>query len=70
MINTDSSFQIQNLKDKYARVFNVNTMGKIKNIQAELKLKVDHQPVFKKSRQVPFSIKLKIEDELDNLEKN
>lgn len=36
-------------------------------MQAELKIKKDCKPIFKKEGQVPFSIKQRIEQELDNL---
>ncbi|KAK9694523.1 hypothetical protein QE152_g33482 [Popillia japonica] len=62
--------KIQLLKAKYARVFDINSVGKIEGMQAELKLKNDYKPVFKKACQVPFSIKPRIEQKLENLEKN
>ncbi|KAK9708861.1 hypothetical protein QE152_g26942 [Popillia japonica] len=61
--------KIQLLKAKYARVFDINSVGKIEGMQAKLKLKSHYKPVIKKARQVSFSIKPRIEQELENLEK-
>lgn len=43
-------------------------MSKIVDRQVKLKLNRDSYPVFIKARTVPFSLKLKIEDELGKLE--
>ncbi|KAK9681269.1 Reverse transcriptase (RNA-dependent DNA polymerase) [Popillia japonica] len=44
-----------------------NSARKLNGMQAELKIKKDCKPIFKKEGQVPFSIKQRIEQELDNL---
>lgn len=44
-----------------------NSVGKIKEIQARLRLKDRVTPVFAKSRPVPFAISNQVNDELESL---
>ncbi|KAK9720112.1 hypothetical protein QE152_g22276 [Popillia japonica] len=57
---------INRLQKEYSDVFS-DGIGTFKNYEAKLYLKPGATPVFSKARAVPFSIKNKIEQELDNL---
>lgn len=65
--NTDGRLKI--LFNDYKEVF-ATTIGHITDIQAKIHLKDGTKPVFCKARPVPFSLKPKIEAELDNLLEN
>ena len=58
---------ISKLKKEFAEVF-TSGLGKCTKIAAELKLKKNMQPVFRRKRNVPFSSLDKINQELDRLE--
>lgn len=58
--------EIDNLKSKYAEVFS-DGLGKLKTMQAKLILKDNSPPKFVKARPVPYSLKAKIDTELDKL---
>lgn len=58
--------QLHKILHKYPTIFNKD-MGKIKNLQARLKVKDNIQPIFFKARQVPYALLQKVEDELNLL---
>lgn len=51
---------------QYKSVFD-NQLGKLKNCQAKLYLKEDSVPVFCRARPLPFSMKARVENELERL---
>ena len=53
---------------KHSDLFS-DEIGKVKGMTATLALKCDTKPKFKRARPVPYSLKPKIEKELDILEK-
>ena len=61
------SDELEALLEKYKEVF-CSTLGTMNNFAAKLRLKKDAQPKFFRPRPVPFSLKSKIEDELQRLE--
>jgi len=58
--------QLQALLRKYARLSDPS-MAKITNIQARLNLKEKANPVFLKSRPVPFRVRTQVEEEIERL---
>ncbi len=58
----------QELFAKYPGVFS-NTTSTIKDFKADLHLKQDSKPVFRKARPVPYALREKVGLELDRLEK-
>ena len=58
--------EINNLKSKYAEVFSAE-LGKLKDKQGKLILKENCSPKFMKARPVPYSLKDKIDKEIDKL---
>ena len=58
--------EINNLKSKYAEVFS-DELGKLKDKKGKLILKENSSPKFMKARPVPYSLKDKIDKELDKL---
>ena len=61
------SDELETLLEKYKEVFS-STLGTMNNFTAKLRLKTDAQPKFFRPRPVPFSLKNKIEEELQRLE--
>ncbi|CAG2207359.1 unnamed protein product [Mytilus edulis] len=59
---------IKDLQNKYKDVFK-DELGTIKGIKAKLSLKDNSSPKYIKARTVPFSLRAKVEAELDRLEK-
>ncbi|KAK9712356.1 hypothetical protein QE152_g24982 [Popillia japonica] len=59
--------RLDNLLDKYSALFSKD-MGKIKGLQANLKLKKDVQPFYIKARKVPHALLPKVDAELLRLE--
>ena len=53
---------------KYGSIFR-DGIGKVKGVKASLTLKKDAKPKFLKARPVPYALKPKIEQELENLER-
>nr|XP_003708371.1 PREDICTED: uncharacterized protein K02A2.6-like [Megachile rotundata] len=66
--NYTSEQLFHNLLSKYSKVFQPN-LGRVAGIQVRLKLKEGAQPTYMRARTVPFAIRTKIEQELDDLEK-
>ncbi|GFO15533.1 monoacylglycerol lipase abhd6-like [Plakobranchus ocellatus] len=64
----DYAAKIKILTSTYADVFS-DGIGTIKGIQGTLVLKNDFRPKFCKARPIPYASKKKIEQELDNLER-
>ncbi|XP_041376823.1 uncharacterized protein K02A2.6-like [Gigantopelta aegis] len=58
--------KVDRLVEKYKSVFQSNR-GTLKDIKATLNLKTDVQPKFMKARSVPYSIKPKVEAEIEKL---
>nr|CAI5818757.1 unnamed protein product [Callosobruchus analis] len=63
---TYENLELNKIIQEYKPLFQ-NIVGKIKNIQARLRLKENSTPVFTKSRSVPFDLHEKVKDELDSL---
>ena len=59
---------VNDLIFKYAKLFE-DGEGKITNTKAHITLKEQAQPVFRKARPVPYSLKKPLEDKLDELER-
>ncbi|XP_058828320.1 uncharacterized protein K02A2.6-like [Topomyia yanbarensis] len=60
---------VKTLVEKYATLYD-NSIGKIKGLSAKLCLKPNTNPVYIKSRPVPFSLRAVVENELDKLVNN
>jgi len=60
--------RLNSLLGKYANVTSED-FSPIKKIRAQLNLKSNSQPVFLRSRQVPFQLRNKVENELNRMEK-
>ena len=63
-----TNIELDQILSKYATVFEEG-IGKVKDIKATLKFKEQPQPVFCKARQIPYALRPKVEQELDELEK-
>ena len=59
--------KLENLLDTYAEVFK-DKLGTFKSAKAKITLKEGSQPQFRKARQVPYSLRPKVEEELKRLE--
>lgn len=66
--STVNSVDTELLTSKFSDMFQ-NSLGKMKNTCAEFDVRDDAKPVFCKARTVPFSLKKKIQEKLDQLEK-
>ena len=66
---TTSSDEMRILLDEYKDVFQ-DGIGKLKDMKAKLILKDDARPKFYKARLVPYSLRSKVEDELEKLEES
>lgn len=68
---TTSSFNLQSklneLVQRYAKVFDTSSAGKIVGTQARLHMKADVTPKFFKARRVPFPLLQPVERELDRM---
>ena len=60
--------KLKNVLSNYGSIFS-DGIGKVKGVKASLTLKTDAKPKFLKARPVPYALKPKIEQELENLEK-
>ncbi|XP_062706892.1 uncharacterized protein K02A2.6-like isoform X2 [Aedes albopictus] len=58
---------VEDLKQKYSKIFNKDFSEPIKGYEGELQLKHD-QPIFKKAYTVPYKLKDKLDNHLDMLE--
>lgn len=67
-INKVQTVDIKNILQKYENIFSLSA-GVIPDVEVTLELKEDTKPVFLKPRTVPFSLLSKVNEELDNLEK-
>lgn len=65
----DAADQVNVLLDEFTDLFE-NATGMIKDAAAKLEIRDDTNPVFCKSRTVPFAMKKKILEELDRLEED
>ena len=59
--------KLESLLDTYAEVFE-DKLGTFKSAKAKITLKEGSQPQFRKARQVPYSLRPKVEEELKRLE--
>ena len=59
--------RLESLLDTYAEVFE-DKLGTFKSAKAKITLKEGSQPQFRKARQVPYSLRPKVEEELKRLE--
>jgi len=57
---------VQNLIQNYSSVLEEG-IGEIKDIQARLTINQNVKPIFCKARPVPFALKTKVEEEIENL---
>ena len=60
--------KLKNILSKYGSIFR-DGIGKVKGVNASLTLKKDAKPKFLKARPVPYALKPKIEQELENLKR-
>ncbi|CAI6374057.1 unnamed protein product [Macrosiphum euphorbiae] len=58
--------EVQQLLQKYSSVLEEG-IGEIKDIQARLTINQSVKPIFCKARPVPFALKTKVEEEIENL---
>ncbi|XP_053395598.1 uncharacterized protein K02A2.6-like [Mercenaria mercenaria] len=65
--NNKLKSRLKEILDRHRSVFSEG-IGKVKGMQASLSLKENTTPKFVKARPVPYSLKPKIEKELENLE--
>ncbi|XP_018395972.1 PREDICTED: uncharacterized protein K02A2.6-like, partial [Cyphomyrmex costatus] len=68
LVELSCNKRLKNLLEKYANLIS-DDFEPIKKIKAQLNLKPNSQPVFLRSRQVPFQIKNKVENELNRMVK-
>ena len=61
--------KIKQLLDKHSEVF-TNGIGKLQGTTGTISLQEGAQPKFIKARQVPYALRSKVEEELDNLQKD
>ncbi|XP_056012602.1 uncharacterized protein K02A2.6-like [Ostrea edulis] len=66
-MKSESKSKVQAILQKYSSVFR-DGIGRVKGIKANLHLNEDAKPIFCKARPVPYAMKPKIEQELENLE--
>lgn len=66
-ISIDVKTALNELVQRFARVFDTSTAGKITGSQARLHLKPDFTPKFYKARRLPFPMIKPVEKELENL---
>lgn len=66
-INNVNTTDAEMLIDEHSELFRENT-GKMKGFQAKIEVDSDANPIFCRSRLVPFAMKKKIQDELSKLE--
>lgn len=59
----------EDLVQKFPEVFE-ERVGKVPNITCFLKLRQDVKPCYVKEREVPYALRNRVEQELDNLERN
>ncbi|CAB4008107.1 Retrovirus-related Pol poly from transposon, partial [Paramuricea clavata] len=64
---TTTQEKLKNLLDTYAEVFE-DKLGTFKSAKARITLKEGSQPQFRKARQVPYSLRPKVEEELKRLQ--
>lgn len=60
---------VEHLKQKYSTAFE-QSMGRIENVQARIRLQSNVEPMFVKARKLPFALRDAVEKELDELERN
>ena len=61
------SSALQEVLDKHEAVFR-DELGKLESTQVSIEIDADAQPRFFKPRPLPFTLKSKVEDELDKLQ--
>nr|XP_022323016.1 uncharacterized protein K02A2.6-like [Crassostrea virginica] len=66
-VKTDGKMKVQSILRKYSTVFN-DGIGKVEGIKATLHMRNDAKPMFCKARPVPYALKPKVEEEIENLE--
>ncbi|MEE4247203.1 MAG: reverse transcriptase domain-containing protein, partial [Kangiellaceae bacterium] len=59
---------VNHVTSEFKLLFDVSEKGKMKGFKAVLKAKGDATPVFQKARPVPFALKDRVREELENLE--
>ncbi|UYV78368.1 CES2 [Cordylochernes scorpioides] len=65
-VNKISESCIDSLIESYANLFN-NELGCLKDVKLNICIKRDAAPVFCKARSLPFAMKKKVEDELEDM---
>ena len=58
---------LQHVLEEHSEVFREG-LRELRNVKAKIYIDKDTQPVFHKSRQVPFTVRNKVEDKLDRLQ--
>ena len=69
MTSETTENKIKQLLDKHSEVF-TNGIGKLQGTTGTISLQEGAQPEFIKARQVPYALRSKVEEELDNLQKD
>lgn len=67
-LKTSSEINLKKMFEDYKEIFD-GKLGEINNYEVKLKLKPNVQPIFCRSRPVPFALKNRVESEIDRLEK-
>ena len=65
--NNETNNSLRLLLNKYSSLFDKEHLGEIKGEPVTLHLKKGSQPIFYRARPVPFALKEKVEQEIDNL---
>ncbi|XP_054723430.1 uncharacterized protein K02A2.6-like [Uloborus diversus] len=67
-LKTSNELSLKKLLEEYKEIFD-GKLGEINNHEVKLNLKPNSQPIFCRSRPVPFTLKNRVESEIDRLEK-
>ena len=63
-----STSKLQGVLDAHSQVFD-DKLGKVQGVAAKLHIEPNIQPIFCRSRTVPYALRSKVEAKLDRLEK-
>ena len=64
-----SKAKLNDLLDHHSSLFHQTGLGTLKDYKAKIYVDPQAKPKFCKTRQVPYSMKFKMEEELEHLEK-
>ena len=67
-VRSIATSKLQGVLDAHSQVFD-DKLGKVQGVAAKLHIEPNIQPIFCRSRTVPYALRSKVEAELDRLEK-